>query len=347
MIYFDCDYSNGMHPAILKRLTETNEEYAGTYGLDKYSESAKARIREACGDPDADIFFLIGGTQANAVTLDAMLKPWQGVVCAPTGHINTYEAGAVEFTGHKIIVLPSHVDGKIRPDELHILLKAAAEADNKEHMVIPAIVYITIPTEYGTIYSSQEIKVIHEVCKQHNCKLFVDGARLGYALGADGNDITLKFLAEHCDAFYIGGTKVGAIFGEAVVFPRGSAPEHFFAFIKQHGILYAKGRFTGLQFDTLFTDGLYEKIGRHADVLAKQLVNLFVKYGIGEPVVESPTNQQFIILSHDVMEKISEKVVFEKWGTYDAGHKICRFVTSWSTTQQDIDNLEKVLADIA
>lgn len=347
MIYFDCDYSNGMHPAILKRLTETNNEYAGTYGLDKYSESAKARIREACGDPDADIFFLIGGTQANAVTLDAMLKPWQGVVCAPTGHINTYEAGAVEFTGHKIIVLPSHVDGKIRPDELHILLKAAEEADNKEHMVIPAIVYITIPTEFGTIYSSQEIKVIHEVCKQHNCKLFVDGARLGYALGAEGNDITLKFLAEHCDAFYIGGTKVGAIFGEAVVFPRGSAPEHFFAFIKQHGILYAKGRFTGLQFDTLFTDGLYESIGRHADALAKQLVNLFVKYGIGEPVVESPTNQQFIILSHDVMEKISEKVVFEKWGTYDAGHKICRFVTSWSTTQQDIDGLEQVLADIA
>lgn len=343
MLYFNCDYNNGMHPAIMKRLEETNYEYTGTYGLDKYSESAKQRIREACGDPDADIFFLIGGTQTNATVIDSLLKPWQGVVSAPTGHINVHEAGAVEFTGHKVIALPFHGDGKIRPHELEEVFSAFMADESRDHIVEPSLVYLSFPTEMGTMYSAKELTDIHNVIKKYNGSLFIDGARLGYALGAEGNDVTLKYLADHCDAFYIGGTKVGALFGEAIVFPHHGAPSHFFTFIKQHGALLAKGRITGLQFDTLFTDGIYEEIGRKADLLAKQIPELFIKYDKGTLAVKSSTNQQFITIRNSLLDKLAENVMFEKWGAVDAGHTMCRFVTGWSTTQQDIDALENVL----
>ena len=346
MLYFDCDYSCGMHPAILKRLQETNDEYSGTYGLDKYSEQAKQRIREACGDPDADIFFLIGGTQTNSTVIDALLKPWQGVVSAPTGHINVHEAGAIEFTGHKVITLPDHEDGLIRPDELETLILAFRDDDSRDHIVEPALIYFSFPTELGTLYTKEQFSAVYDVCKKYECRLFVDGARLGFGLGAEGNGITLKFLADHCDAFYIGGTKVGAQFGEAVVFPRHGAPVHFFTFIKQHGALLAKGRFTGLQFDTLFTDGLYEEIGRKADALAIQLRDLFVKYNIGTPAVMSSTNQQFFIIGDPVIAKLSEHVKFEQWHAVNGGSRLCRFVTSWATTQQDIDNLEEIFKSL-
>ena len=346
MLYFNCDYNSGMHPAILKRLEETNYEYTGTYGIDKYSESAKQRIREACSDPDADIFFLIGGTQTNATVIDALLKPWQGAVSAPTGHINVHEAGAIEFTGHKVIALPHHDDGKIRPHELEEVFRAYGADGSRDHIVEPELVYLSFPTELGTMYSAQELTAIHNVTKKYGGRLYIDGARLGYALGAEGNDVTLKYLAEHSEAFYIGGTKVGALFGEAVVFPRHGAPEHFFTFIKQHGALLAKGRITGLQFDTLFTDGLYEEIGRQADALARQIPELFVKYDKGLLAVHSRTNQQFIILTKEFADRLSEHVKFEKWEVVDTEHIMCRFVTSWSTTQQDIDSLEEILTHI-
>jgi len=335
-----------MHPAILRRLEETNGEYTGTYGYDKYSDSAKQRIREACGDPDADIYFLAGGTQTNATVIDTLLKPWQGVVAAPTGHINVHEAGAVEYTGRKVIALPDHEDGKIRADELQDLFHAFKADESRDHMVEPALVYISFPTELGTLYTSQELAAIHDVCAEYDSRLFIDGARLGYGLGADSNDVSPQFLAEHCEAFYIGGTKVGAQFGEAVVFPRHGAPDHFFTMIKQHGALLAKGRFTGLQFDTLFTDGLYEDIGRRADSLAMQIPELFVKYGIGKPAIQSHTNQQFVILSSQSIAKLKEHVNFDKWAPVDNNHFMCRFVTSWATTLEDIENLEKILAGI-
>ena len=347
MLYLNCDYNCGAHPAIMRRLEETNYEYTGTYGIDKYTESAKQRIREACGDPDADIFFLIGGTQTNATVIDALLKPWQGAVSAPSGHINVHEAGAIEFTGHKVIALPNHDDGKIRPHELEEVFRAYRADESRDHIVEPELVYLSFPTELGTMYSAQELTAIHNVTKKYNGRLYIDGARLGYALGAEGNDVTLEYLAEHCEAFYIGGTKVGALFGEAIVFPHHGAPEHFFTFIKQHGALLAKGRITGLQFDTLFTDGLYEEIGRQADILAKQIPELFVKYDKGLLAVNSRTNQQFIIIRNILIPRLSEHVKFEKWGAVDAEHTMCRFVTGWSTTQEDIDELEKILATIA
>ena len=347
MLYFDCDYNCGMHPAILRRLEETNGEYTGTYGLDCFSEGAKQRIQDACGDPEADIFFLAGGTQANAVVIDSLLKPWQGVVCAPSGHINVHEAGAVEYTGRKVMALPDHEDGKIRPEELQDFLQKFSDDGSRDHMVEPGLVYISFPTEMGTLYSAKEISAIHDVCKEYGCKLFIDGARLGYGLGAEVNDISLGFLADHCDSFYIGGTKVGAQFGEAVVFPHHGAPDHFFTIIKQHGALLAKGRFTALQFDVLFTDCLYEDIGRRADTFALQLRELFVRYGIGRPAVLSHTNQQFLILENGMIAKLRGLVKFEVWSATDEGHSLCRFVTSWATTQDDIDCLEDICKSVS
>ena len=345
MLYFDCDYNNGMHPAILRRLGETNGAYTATYGYDVFSASAKDRIRQECGDPSADVFFLAGGTQTNSVVIDCLLKPWQGVVSAVTGHINVHEAGAIEYTGHKVFALPEH-DGRISARELEELVSGIQGDETFEHMSDPALVYISFPSETGTLYTASELADIYSVCRKYGLKLFVDGARLGYGLAADGNDVTLKYLAEHCDAFYIGGTKVGAICGEAVVFPRGGAPEHFFTRIKQHGALLAKGRLVGLQFDTLFTDGLYMQIGRHADGLAMRLRDIFSRYGLSEPASSSRTNQQFFILEHGVIAALRKEVCFEKWAPADASHDMVRFVTSWATTPEDVDALEKLIRSL-
>lgn len=342
MLFFDCDYNNGMHPAILRRFGETNGEYTSTYGYDVFSASARERIREACGDPSADVFFLAGGTQTNSVVIDCLLKPWQGVVSAVTGHINVHEAGAIEYTGHKVFALPEH-DGRISARELEALVSGIQADETFEHMADPALVYISFPSETGTLYTAAELADIRAVCGKYGLKLFIDGARLGYGLAAEGNDVTLKYLAAHCDAFYIGGTKVGAICGEAVVFPRSGAPEHFFTRIKQHGALLAKGRLVGLQFDTLFTDGLYMQIGRDADGLAMRLRDIFTRYGLSEPASSSKTNQQFFILEHRVIEKLRKEVCFEKWAPVDATHDMVRFVTSWATTHEDVDALENLI----
>ena len=344
MLRFDCDYNNGCHPEVMDALLHTNSEPGGTYGLDAFSEEARAAIRRACGDPSADVFFLGGGTQANSTVIDALLKPWQGVVAAESGHIAVHEAGAVEYTGHKVITLPGH-DGKIAAGELESLLAGYRADETFEHMVEPALVYISFPSEVGTLYSAAELADIHSVCGSYGIKLFVDGARLAYGLEADGNDVSLEYMAARCDAFYIGGTKCGTLCGEAVVFPRGGAPERFFSCIKQHGALFAKGRLNGVQFGALFSDGLYSRIGRHADRLAMRLQEVFRSHGIpvGAP---SSTNQQFFILTNAQKDVLEKGCMFEKWSPIDSEKALYRFVTSWSTTDSDIDGLDKLLNGI-
>ena len=336
MISFESDYDNGCHELILKRLAETNDERATGYGLDDYCKMAKEKVRAACGTPEADVFFLMGGTQTNATVIDAMLSSYQGVLAVETGHINVHESGAIEFGGHKVLRLPSH-DGRMDASELEKWLKDFYDDPTYDHMVFPGLVYITFATELGTIYSRAQLESISAVCKNYNLPLFIDGARLGYGLMAEGCDISLPQLAELCDVFYIGGTKCGAYCGEAVVFPKGNAPAHFFTIVKQHGALLAKGRLLGIQFDTLMSDDLYFKLARHAVVQAMRLRDAFVAKGY-KMYSNSPTNQQFVLLSKDTIARLSKDFVFEQW--YPVGDDMnCRFVTSWATRVQDVDAL--------
>ena len=342
MISFTCDYNVGACPEILHRLAETNLDQEPGYGEDRFCESAKARIREAVGCPDADVFFLVGGTQTNSTVISAMLKGYEGVIAAETGHIEVHEAGAVEFTGHKVLTIPSH-QGKILAEELKAYLERFYADEAYSHMVFPGMVYISFPTEYGTLYSQEELTRIREVCLQYGLSLFIDGARLGYGLMSRESDLDLHELASLCDVFYIGGTKIGALCGEAVVFPGGNAPAHFFTTIKQHGALLAKGRLLGIQFDTLFTDGLYFRISRHAIDMAQELKSIFHKAGI-EFYIDSPTNQQFVILTPDQIESLRKEVLFEIWDQLPDGRSVVRFVTSWATTKQQLSRLEELLA---
>ncbi len=336
MISFESDYDNGCHELILKRLAETNDERATGYGLDDYCKMAKEKVRAACGTPEADVFFLMGGTQTNATVIDAMLSSYQGVLAVETGHINVHESGAIEFGGHKVLRLPSH-DGRMDASELEKWLKDFYDDPTYDHMVFPGLVYITFATELGTIYSRAQLDSISAVCKNYNLPLFIDGARLGYGLMAEGCDISLPQLAELCDVFYIGGTKCGAYCGEAVVFPKGNAPAHFFTIVKQHGALLAKGRLLGIQFDTLMSDDLYFRLARHAVVQAMRLRDAFVAKGY-KMYSNSPTNQQFVLLSKDTIARLSKDFVFEQW--YPVGDDMnCRFVTSWATRVQDVDAL--------
>ena len=341
MVSFENDYNNGAHPKVLQRLVETNEERTLPYGADQFCESAKAKIMAACDDEDAVIFFLTGGTQTNATVIDSLLRQYEGVVAADSGHINVHEAGAIEFTGHKVITLPGH-GGKMRAEDLDKDLEDFNNDENNAHSVFPGLVYITFPTELGTIYSAAELDAIYRICRRNNIPLYVDGARLGYGLAADGNDITLPYLARHCDAFYIGGTKAGALCGEAVVFTHGNAPRNFFTIQKQHGALMAKGRLLGAQFDALFTDGLYFDISRHAIDMAKRMRMMFEKKGY-RFWIDSPTNQQFVIIGNDDVERLSRDVLFTHWGKADESHTVCRFVTSWATTEAELEQLQSLL----
>lgn len=336
MISFESDYNNGCHEAILNRLSATNNERATGYGLDDFCNAARDKVRQACGAPDADVFFLVGGTQTNATVIDAMLSGYQGVLSVETGHINVHESGAIEFGGHKVLALPSH-DGKMDADELRRWLEAFYADIAYEHMVFPGMVYITFSTEMGTIYSRDELQAISDVCKQYKLPLFIDGARLGYGLMAEGCDVTMQQLAALCDVFYIGGTKCGALCGEAVVFPHGNAPAHFFTIVKQHGALLAKGRLLGIQFDVLMEDGLYFKIARHAVEQAMRLRDAFVAKGY-DMYSNSPTNQQFVLLDKETIVRLEKNFVFEQW--FPVGDKMnCRFVTSWATRPEDVDAL--------
>lgn len=341
MLSFESDYTEGAHEAILHRLMETNLEQTPGYGLDKYSESAKDRIREAFGIPEAKVFFLVGGTQTNSTVIASMLHDYHGVVAVETGHIGVHESGAVEFTGHKVLTLPHH-DGKMTAEDLRAYLEAFYADGTYEHMVIPGMVYISFPTEFGSIYSKTELAALHRVCKDYSLPLFVDGARLGYGLMSEANDIDPKELPELCDVFYVGGTKVGALFGEAVVFTGGNAPAHFFTTIKQHGALMAKGRLLGLQFDTLFTDGLYFRIAAHSDRMAALLKGIFLEKGY-KIYIDSPTNQQFFVMSRQKAKELHGKVRFEDWCPVDEDNIAVRFVTSWATTEENVLALKEII----
>lgn len=338
---FTCDYCEGAHPLILQALIDSNMRQEPGYGEDSFCESARARIREVAGCPEADVFFLSGGTQTNATVIDAMLRGYEGVIAAQTGHIAVHESGAVEFGGHKVLALPQH-DGKINATELESYLQTFYADASCEHMVQPGMVYISFPTEYGTLYSRSELESLRRVCSAFELPLFVDGARLGYGLMSDACDLGLSELADLCDVFYIGGTKVGALCGEAVVFPRGNAPAHFFTTVKQHGALLAKGRLLGIQFDTLFKDGLYFKIARNAIEKAMKVKALFASKGV-PMFIDSPTNQQFPVLTGEQLEALSAEVLFEIWETLPDGRCVTRFATSWATTDEQVAVLAKAL----
>ena len=341
MLSFENDYSEGAHPKILQRFIETNMEQVPGYGNDPYCESAKEKIREACKCPEAEIFFLVGGTQTNAVVIDSMLQAYEGVVSAQTGHVNAHEAGAIEYTGHKVLSIPQY-EGKMKASDLEAYLKTFWQDESHEHMVFPGMVYISHPTEYGTLYSKQELTDLSAVCRRYEIPLYLDGARLGYGLMSKSTDVTLPDIAELCDVFYIGGTKVGALCGEAVVFTKHNMPKYFVTHVKQHGALLAKGRLAGVQFDTLFTDNLYFEISRHAIEMAELL-----KQGLAEKGytfhLDSPTNQQFIVLDDEKYNELQKQVRCCFWEKPDDTHTVVRFATSWATPKENIDKLMELL----
>lgn len=341
MLAFECDYLEGAHEKILQRLSETNYEKAPGYGNDSYCESARAKIKEACGCPEADVYFLTGGTQTNAIVIDTMLQKYEGVVAARTGHVNVHEAGAIEYTGHKVLTVPSH-EGKMRADELQDMLDGFWQDVTHEHMVFPGMVYLSYPTEYGTLYSKKELTDIAQVCHRFHIPLYLDGARLGYGLMSKSADLTLPEIAEICDVFYIGGTKVGALCGEAVVFTKNNTPKHFLTMVKQHGAMLAKGRLLGIQFDTLFTDNLYFTVSAHAIEMAEKLKEGLKREGYSF-YLDSPTNQQFVILTMKQIGELQKQVSFDLWDKLDKEHQVVRFATSWATKEQDVDALLALL----
>lgn len=338
---FASDYMEGAHPAILQRLCDTNMLKTAGYGMDEFSESARNKIRAACLAPDADIFFLTGGTQTNAVMIDALLMPYQGVIAAESGHVSIHEAGAIEFGGHKVLAIP-HKEGKLYASVIESFVRAYWNDANHEHMVMPGMVYLSQPTEYGTIYSLAELRQISRVCRENHILLYVDGARLAYALACPENDVTLANLAEICDAFYIGGTKCGALFGEAVVIPQHGRIPHLFTIIKQHGALLAKGRIAGLQFDTMFTDSLYDQIGRTAIAMADEIRKALKEKGY-HLVFHSPTNQIFVELDKIQNADLMENVELGFWENIDETRCIMRIATSWATQRGDAEKLIKML----
>lgn len=341
MIHFDSDYMAGAHPEILEALVRTNLEHTAGYGNDPYTAEAKALIRKAVGVEDAQVFFLVGGTQTNATVIDGILARHEGVVAADSGHIAVHESGAIEASGHKVLTLPHH-EGKLRAEEVERYIEDFYADETYPHMVAPGMVYISQPTEYGTIYSLAELEALGAVCRKHAIPLYIDGARLGYGLKAEGADFILKDVARIADVFYIGGTKVGALFGEAVVVTNPKLLRNLFPLVKQHGALLAKGRLLGLQFGVLFRDGLYERIGEKAVKHAITIRESFRKAGY-EVVIESPTNQQFLRLPNEVIDRLRQDMSFDYWGSRGEKESIVRFVTSWATTDEDISRLQELV----
>ena len=333
MISFQSDYNNGMLPEILEALGKTNDDKTPGYGFDSYTEAAKEKIRKAVGNDKADVYLLVGGTQTNTTVIDSVLLGCEGVICVETGHIEVHESGAVEAFGHKVITLPS-ADSKLNPQTLSAYMDTFLADESHPHMVQP-----------GMVYTKSELESLYATCRKYNLMLFIDGARLGYGLMSEACDYDLPFLAAHCDVFYIGGTKVGAMMGEAVVFSNMKAPKYFFTNVKRHGALLAKGRMLGIQFDTLFTDGLYFKVAQHAINMAARIRSIFTKHGI-EIAYDSPTNQQFVCLSPTLYDALSKEVAFEIWERKSEEQSICRFVTSWATREAELDELDKVLGTL-
>ncbi len=341
MIYFNSDYTAGAHPKVLERLVETNLEHTVGYGNDHYTARAKALIRREIGCEDAEVMFLVGGTQTNATAIDGILARHEGVLAAESGHIAVHESGAIEASGHKVLTLP-HYDGKVKAEDVQHFIKEFYADETYPHMVAPGMLYISQPTEYGTVYSLEELEALSTACHKHNIPLYIDGARMGYALAAEGADFTLRDIARLADVFYIGGTKLGTLFGEALVVTNRALLKNLFPLVKQHGALLAKGRLSGVQFEAMFSDGLYYEIGRHAVALALRIREAFRAKGY-EVVIESPTNQQFFRLPNEVIDSLREEVSFDYWGARGERHSIVRFVTSWSTTKEDVARLIEIL----
>lgn len=341
---FYSDYLEGTHPKVLEALTRTNMVQTPGYGEDEYCRHASDLIRESCGLPDADVHFLVGGTQANATVISSILRPYQGVLCSDCGHIGVHETGAVEHGGHKVLPLPAK-DAKITADQILDALEGHWNDSNHEHIVQPGMVYISFPTELGTIYSKTELEDISKVCRDWEIPLFIDGARLGYGLTSPACDITLKELAALADVFYIGGTKQGALFGEAVVINKDSLKKDFRYCIKQNGGMLAKGRLLGIQFATLFEDGLYFDIARRANDLASRIKDTARWHGI-KLFGDSPTNQVFLIIDNECLAELDSRIGFEYWQKYDEGSSVIRVCTSWATTDEAVDILLEAITSI-
>lgn len=341
MLHFENDYNKGAHPELLNALIETNDQGLSGYGTDSYCQQAADKIREVCSCPQAEVEFLVGGTQTNQVVISSMLASYEGVIAAETGHVSSHEAGAIEFSGHKVLTLPSH-NGKLLASEVATYIETFYADGNYQHMVFLGMVYISHPTEYGTLYSKAELEELSKICKHYQIPLFIDGARLGYGLAAKDTDVDFPTIAALSDVFYIGGTKMGALAGEAVVFTKKNRPKQFTTIVKQHGALLAKGRLLGLAFDRFFTDNLYLKIGKHAIDLAEELKIILEEKGYSF-YLKSPTNQQFIIVENTKLADLAKNVAYSFWEKYDDHHTVIRLATSWSTSREDVTALRNVL----
>lgn len=337
MYQFQCDYNEGAHPRIMERLVQTNFEQTVGYGEDHYCAAAREAVRKSIGREDVDVHFLVGGTQANATVISSILRPYQGVLCASSGHINVHETGAIEHSGHKVLALESP-DGLLDSERIREAVLAHMAEDGPEHMVQPGMVYISFSSETGTVYSLEQLRRIHVVCHEYGLPLFIDGARMGYGLASEGCDVTLADIASLADVFYLGGTKQGALFGEAVVIVNDALKKDFRYHIKQNGGMLAKGRLLGIQFLTLFEDGLYFQLSEHAVSQAMRIREAFKAKGYAF-LVDSPSNQQFPILDNATMERLSADFLFSVWQKVDADHTAVRFCTSWATRPEAVDAL--------
>lgn len=337
MYQFQCDYNEGAHPRIMERLLQTNLEQTVGYGEDHYCAEAREAIRKAIGRPDADVHFLVGGTQANATVISSILRPYQGVLCASTGHINVHETGAIEHGGHKVLAMGAE-NGLLAAEQIRTAMQLHLAEDGPEHTVQPGMVYISFSSELGTVYSLRQLREISAACREYGLPLFIDGARMGYGLASEGCDVTLQDIAELADVFYLGGTKQGALFGEAVVILNQTLKKDFRYYIKQNGGMLAKGRLLGIQFLTLFEDGLYFEVSQHAVSQALRIRDAFKAKGF-EMLVQSPSNQQFPILDNETLGRLSEKFLFSVWQKVDEDHTAVRFCTSWATLPEAVDTL--------
>ena len=341
MLSFLSDYTEGAHPEVLQHLMDRNLVTLPGYGFDEDTDEAKRKIMAACGRDDLQIWFLTGGTQTNMFAISTMLRSCEGVIAADTGHVCGHEAGAIEYSGHKVLTVPN-VEGKVTVENLDKLMKAFYADESNEHTVQPGMVYISHPTEYGTLYSKAELSALSEACHKYGLPLYMDGARMGYGLMSPASDVTLHDICEYTDLFYIGGTKVGALCGEALIFTKQNMPRNFLALVKQRGGLLAKMRVVSQQFDALFTDELYFRLSKHAIEMAMMLKEMVLRKGY-KLHMDSYTNQQFVIVSRQKLEELRENVRFNIWEWLDDDTAAIRFATSWATTKESIEELEKLL----
>ena len=342
-IKFETDYQEGAHPRILERLIQTNNEQTSGYGDDIHTKHAQELIRNLIHKPDSEVFFMIGGTQTNTTVINFLLSPIEGVIAVSSGHINVHESGAIESTGHKVLTIEGR-NGLLDPEDLNRYLEAFYADPTYDHMVQPGMVYLSYSSELGTLYTKESLTRIKSICGKYNMKLFIDGARLGVGLTSEASDMTIEDIADLCDVFYIGGTKNGALFGEAVVFPDTKKIDvhRFITFMKQQGGLLAKGRMLGIQFEVLFEDGLYFGNARHANIQAMKIKQAFTEAGIPF-LIDSYTNQQFPILTHEQNEALSERFSYELWQPLNDGRCAYRFCTSWLTTDEAVDELTRAI----